>query len=73
MGRQEQHPYHYPHGLTPMTIEEFARLVDRLRHAQKEFFRTRSDSALEDAKALERRVDEAIENILNSQQKTLFD
>lgn len=56
-----------------MIIEEFARLVDRCRHAQKEFFRTRSDSALEDAKSLEKRVDEAVEKILNSRQKTLFD
>jgi hypothetical protein len=56
-----------------MTIEEFARLVDRCRHAQKEFFRTRSDSALEDAKKLECRVDDAIKNILESRQKKLFD
>jgi hypothetical protein len=35
-----------------------------MREAQKEFFRTRSDSALEASKLLERRVDAAINEVL---------
>ena len=52
-----------------MTIEEFARLVSEMRHAQSNYFRTRSTSALEESKRLERKVDEAYQAILDGQKK----
>ncbi len=53
--------------------EELAKLIADMRSAQKEYFRTRSDSALASAKALERRVDEAVKGILDSKQGMLFE
>jgi hypothetical protein len=50
---------------------DFARLVSEMRHGQKEYFRTRSTSALEDSKRLEKKVDEACKAILDGQ-GTLF-
>jgi len=47
-----------------MQADGFVKLVADLRHSQKEFFRTRSDTAMRDAKRLEREVDKAIENLL---------
>lgn len=54
-----------------MTIQEFAKLVDDMRSAQKHFFRTKSSAALDRAKAAESRVDKAVQDILK--QPTLFD
>ena len=51
-----------------MNSEEFRRLVTEMRHAQKEYFRTRSKQVLVMSKELERRVDKA----LNDEQKKLF-
>ena len=55
-----------------MTNEEFATLVNDMRNAQKEYFRTRSDSALKEAKSLEARVDKAVQDILDDRQGKLF-
>lgn len=53
-----------------MDVKELARLVNEMRRAQDEFYRTRSDTALERAKQLERRVDAAVRDTLA--QPTLF-
>lgn len=52
-----------------MTAPELANLVAKMRHAQKEYFRTRSTSALEESKRLERKVDDACQAILDGQKK----
>jgi len=52
-----------------MTAIELANLVAEMRHAQKEYFRTRSTSALEESKRLERQVDDACQAILDGQKK----
>lgn len=44
-----------------MTPYEFFRHVERMRCAQKEYFRTRSQSALRQSKMLERDIDAEIE------------
>ncbi len=50
-----------------------ASLVAEMRHAQVDYFRLRSQSVLQHAKHLERRVDEACEAILaGRQQRELF-
>lgn len=54
-----------------MTITELANLVADMRHAQTNYFRIRSTSALEESKRLERKVDEACKAILDGQ-KQLF-
>lgn len=43
-----------------MTPDEFRRLVAEMRAAQREYFRTRSATALEQSKSLEKRVDAAL-------------
>ena len=43
-----------------MTHEEFRKLVSEMRHAQKEYFRTRSGDALDKSKRLERQVDKEL-------------
>lgn len=58
-----------------MNSKEFFHLVERMRTAQKEYFRTRSGSALRDSKRLEQAVDNEIERvnrILNAQQNPKF-
>ena len=52
-----------------MELAEFARLVRLMRHEQKEFFKTRNPDRLKESKRLERRVDEALVEISNRQQK----
>jgi len=54
-----------------MSLEEFAELVQRMRNAQREYFRTKSLPALRRAKTEERKVDRALQE-LASLQKTLF-
>lgn len=44
-----------------MTPYEFFRLVERMRQAQREYFRTRSSAVLRDSKRLEKDVDAEIE------------
>ena len=50
-----------------MTIdhEAFYKLVVALRNKQKEYFRTRTQSALRESKALEKRVDDEIKRVEN--------
>ena len=55
-----------------MTAKELAKIVVACRNAQREYFRTRSESALEAAKALEKKLDHCCAVILDDQ-KTLFD
>ena len=49
---------------------QLAELVNEMRQAQREFFRTRSSAAMDRAKSLERRVDTLVREIL--EQPTLF-
>ena len=46
-------------------MKSFAKDVLSMREAQKKYFRTRSAGALQEAKLLERRVDEAVKQILD--------
>jgi hypothetical protein len=59
-----------------MKIEEYAALVERMRTAQNEYFRTRAQTAMNVSVKLERQVDEATETILGpnriKNQTTLF-
>lgn len=43
-----------------MTVGEFVDLVEKMRKAQKTYFSTRSQKALEESKALEKQVDTLI-------------
>jgi hypothetical protein len=47
-----------------MTMVELARLVAEVREAQKAYFRTRSAAALESSKAMEKRLDRVVMEIL---------
>lgn len=53
-----------------MTLDALARLVAEMRRAQKEYFRTRSSTTLEESKRLEKSVDAAVRECLS--QPTLF-
>lgn len=55
-----------------MTVEGLARMVRSLRTAQKDYFKSRLGSALEDCKRREKEVDEAVRAILDPQ-PDLFD
>ena len=54
-----------------MTAAELARVVQEMRSAQKEYFRTRSDSALRESKQLEAKLDRCCQIVLAGQ-KELF-
>jgi hypothetical protein len=47
-----------------MEIKEYAELVERMRKAQNQYFKTRSSIDLNLSKKLEKEVDEATESIL---------
>jgi hypothetical protein len=47
-----------------MTAIELAGLVVRMRRAQKAYFRSRTPTALEESRRVEKRVDEALAEIL---------
>ena len=49
---------------------EFVGLVQKMRTAQKEFFKSRDQTVLEDAKYYERQVDRALKML---RQRELFD
>lgn len=56
-----------------MDDQSFRQLVAEMRHAQKEFFRTKSGAALENSKMIEKRVDrELTEGEQDQKQKKLF-
>ena len=46
-----------------MTAKDFFDLVARMRDKQKEYFRTRSGSVLQESKQLEKQVDEEIKRV----------
>ncbi len=58
------------------TITQLAQLVKEMRDAQKSYFAQHTQSALTQAKALEKRVDQAVAGILgevpDAQQQALF-
>ena len=48
-----------------MDAKEFFNLVSRMHAAQKDYFKTRSKSSLEQSKDLEKRVDAEIQRVNN--------
>lgn len=44
-------------------MENFIKLVEEMRHHQKEYFRTRSNSAMAQAIIAEKKVDLALKNL----------
>ncbi|MCE5327865.1 MAG: hypothetical protein LLG01_15775 [Planctomycetaceae bacterium] len=50
-----------------MDGRELAKLVKAMRDKQKEFFRGHEPQVLQEAKALERQIDQAIEKALSGQ------
>lgn len=57
----------------PMTHEEFIATVAKTRSLQKEYFRDRNRSTLDQCKFIEREVDHELEKLLSPvQQTTLF-
>lgn len=50
----------------------FFDLVSKMRKAQKDYFRTRSSNALNEAKRLEQQVDDALSNMKVVQQCSLI-
>lgn len=55
-----------------MNSDALIALVAEMRHAQKEFFRTHSATALEESKRLEKQVDKALE-AADDKQTRLFE
>ena len=56
-----------------ITMRDFIRLVSEMRAAQKEYFRTRDKTVLQNSKMLERSVDARLEQIKHGYcQQTLF-
>lgn len=60
-----------------MTTGEFADLVEKMREAQKVYFRTRSKAALESSKNFEKKVDQILQERRKRDEEaknpTLFD
>lgn len=56
-----------------MTVVELARLALETREAQRRYFRERTPEALERSKALEKRLDAAVKEILDPPPPGLFD
>ena len=50
-------------------LKEFAELVNEMRHAQKDFFRRRVMSALQESMRHEKKVDAFLERILGEQRQ----
>jgi hypothetical protein len=50
----------------------FVSLVNEMRQAQREYFRTRSSTALEKSKSLEKEVDWEVQQLLDNQKKLPF-
>ena len=55
-----------------MEERQIVTVVKLMREAQKEYFRTRSHDSLRKSKALEKRVDDMIEEYFNPKQPGLF-
>jgi hypothetical protein len=56
-----------------MTHEEFVNLTEKMRLAQKSYFRTKSAQALDQSKRLEKQVDEAIAKFRDGQKQLSFE
>ncbi len=54
-------------------LESLARLARQTRLAQSKFFASRSESDLRAARALEKRLDAAVSDVLEPKQMRLFD
>lgn len=55
-----------------MSPQQFIDLVCKMRSAQKQFFRTRLHDDMEQAKQLERQVDQALRDFSNPQNQLLL-
>lgn len=55
-----------------MTAKELATIVQIMRTAQRNYFRTRSTDTLDDCKTYERQVDLAVAAILRTKDQTTF-
>ena len=55
-----------------MTVEELASLVADYRNAEREAWRTRSETALANVERLQKRLDEVLAAILRPKQVGLF-
>jgi len=55
-----------------MTLEQFAREYRAMRNLQKEYFRTRSQSVLNESKAREKILDQKADDIINGCDNNLF-
>lgn len=56
-----------------LNLIDIVDLVEKMRHAQREYFRTRSAAALDNSKRLERQVDEWLKKFRGDDgQKELF-
>lgn len=56
-----------------LNLIDIVDLVEKMRHAQREYFRTRSAAALDNSKRLERQVDEWLKKFrVDDGQKELF-
>lgn len=56
-----------------MTLQELAKLASSVRDAQRRYFRDRSPQNLNMSKDWERRLDAAVQEILEPQNPGLFD
>jgi len=54
-----------------MTTVELARVVAEMRAAQREYFRTRSESALKASKRAEAKADRCLDRVLSGQRELL--
>lgn len=50
-------------------LEQLCELVQKMRNAQREYFRTRSINALDSARSLEKQVDDLLGRLANGQQR----
>ncbi len=53
-----------------MDARQFFNLVSEMRNKQKEYFKTRTQSALKESKALEKRVDDEIARGASTERET---
>ena len=51
------------------TVGEFVSMVSKMREAQRNYFRTRSSGALNEAKVFESQVDDAIKQFYKRQEE----
>lgn len=61
-----------PHSDAEQQLRTFAKLVESMRLAQQEYFRTCNNAALQQSKRREKQVDEAIQELLANPNSRLF-